>query len=209
MRTARFDFIWRREGDSNPRYPGKGTHDFQSCTFGQLGHLSGRGEFTTAPQRTCLPQTSRTVNQSLRGKEKSSPWGSLSRKRPKRPVLPAAGLGSLQLFQPVFSLFQPFFQFHHPHHLAGSYRMGRKRGLGFFKLKLQLVYFSFYLRWLTAHAHSLSSRKAGVFARVSLLLSLARRRLPGQSFLPESKPGIKFLNPLPGRGWSFLHSFEA
>jgi len=24
---------WRRGGDSNPRYPFRGTHDFQSCTF--------------------------------------------------------------------------------------------------------------------------------------------------------------------------------
>ena len=31
---------WRRERDSNPRYQSPGTHDFQSCPFGQLGHLS-------------------------------------------------------------------------------------------------------------------------------------------------------------------------
>ena len=31
---------WRRERDSNPRYTFRCTHDFQSCTFGQLGHLS-------------------------------------------------------------------------------------------------------------------------------------------------------------------------
>lgn len=32
--------FWRREGDSNPWYGGNRTHDFQSCSFGQLGHLS-------------------------------------------------------------------------------------------------------------------------------------------------------------------------
>ncbi len=33
-------FVWRREGDSNPWYGDYRTHDFQSCSFGQLGHLS-------------------------------------------------------------------------------------------------------------------------------------------------------------------------
>ena len=32
--------LWRREGDSNPWYGDYRTHDFQSCSFGQLGHLS-------------------------------------------------------------------------------------------------------------------------------------------------------------------------
>jgi hypothetical protein len=33
--------IWRRERDSNPRYRFEGgTRDFQSRSFGQLGHLS-------------------------------------------------------------------------------------------------------------------------------------------------------------------------
>ena len=31
---------WRRDGDSNPGYGYYRTHDFQSCSFGQLGHLS-------------------------------------------------------------------------------------------------------------------------------------------------------------------------
>ena len=31
---------WRRDGDSNPRNRFSGLHDFQSCSFGQLGHLS-------------------------------------------------------------------------------------------------------------------------------------------------------------------------
>ena len=32
-------FSWRRDGDSNPRYGDIRIHDFQSCSFGQLGHL--------------------------------------------------------------------------------------------------------------------------------------------------------------------------
>ena len=32
--------LWRRERDSNPRYPVGGTHDFQSCALDQLSHLS-------------------------------------------------------------------------------------------------------------------------------------------------------------------------
>ena len=31
---------WRRDGDSNPRSRFNGLHDFQSCSFDQLGHLS-------------------------------------------------------------------------------------------------------------------------------------------------------------------------
>ena len=39
--TLRVPFLfWRREGDSNPWYGDYRTHDFQSCSFGQLGHLS-------------------------------------------------------------------------------------------------------------------------------------------------------------------------
>ena len=29
--------VWRREGDSNPRYTFGRTHDFQSCPFGLSG----------------------------------------------------------------------------------------------------------------------------------------------------------------------------
>ena len=32
--------LWRRDGDSNPRSRFNGLHDFQSCSFDQLGHLS-------------------------------------------------------------------------------------------------------------------------------------------------------------------------
>ena len=32
--------IWRRARDLNPRDHGSGLHDFQSCSFGQLGQLS-------------------------------------------------------------------------------------------------------------------------------------------------------------------------
>ena len=32
--------VWRRDGDSNPRSRFNGLHDFQSCSFDQLGHLS-------------------------------------------------------------------------------------------------------------------------------------------------------------------------
>ena len=32
-------FFWRRDGDSNPGYGDIRIHDFQSCSFGQLGHL--------------------------------------------------------------------------------------------------------------------------------------------------------------------------
>ena len=32
--------FWRRARDSNPRIPLKASHDFQSCSFGQLGQLS-------------------------------------------------------------------------------------------------------------------------------------------------------------------------
>ena len=35
-----YSLFWRREGDSNPWYGDYRTHDFQSCSFGQLGHLS-------------------------------------------------------------------------------------------------------------------------------------------------------------------------
>ena len=31
--------FWRRCGDSNPRSLVKDLHDFQSCSFGQLGHI--------------------------------------------------------------------------------------------------------------------------------------------------------------------------
>ena len=31
---------WRRDGDSNPRGCITNLHDFQSCSLGQLGHLS-------------------------------------------------------------------------------------------------------------------------------------------------------------------------
>ena len=32
-------YFWRRCGDSNPRSLVKDLHDFQSCSFGQLGHI--------------------------------------------------------------------------------------------------------------------------------------------------------------------------
>lgn len=37
--------LWRREGDSNPWYGDYRTHDFQSCSFGQLGHLSKDNDY--------------------------------------------------------------------------------------------------------------------------------------------------------------------
>ena len=37
--NQRAENLWRRGGDSNSRYL-SGIHDFQSCSFGHLGHLS-------------------------------------------------------------------------------------------------------------------------------------------------------------------------
>src|SRR5699024_5735188 len=44
---------WRRARDSNPRDRGCGLHDFQSCSFNQLGQLS------MAPQAGFEPATDR------------------------------------------------------------------------------------------------------------------------------------------------------
>src|SRR5699024_11903505 len=44
---------WRRARDSNPRDRGCGLHDFQSCSFNQLGQLS------MAPQAGLEPATDR------------------------------------------------------------------------------------------------------------------------------------------------------
>src|SRR5699024_10934215 len=46
-------FIWRRARDLNPRDHFRSLHDFQSCSFGQLGQLS------MAPQAGFEPATDR------------------------------------------------------------------------------------------------------------------------------------------------------
>src|SRR5699024_11705824 len=46
-------YVWRRARDLNPRGHVNGLHDFQSCSFGQLGQLS------MAPQVGFEPTTDR------------------------------------------------------------------------------------------------------------------------------------------------------
>jgi hypothetical protein len=43
---------WRRERDSNPRWDITPTHDFQSCRFSQLSHLSARRHSSVRCRRT-------------------------------------------------------------------------------------------------------------------------------------------------------------
>ena len=48
--------IWRREGDSNPRYHVSSTRDFQSRSFSRLGHLSVLFSYNYAYKPIYLPR---------------------------------------------------------------------------------------------------------------------------------------------------------